>query len=153
MAVYAFSANGVALSTTIDTGTITTTATGAGSAVEMKELFFSGEAGSSSYARLVVNRPSAAPTGAITASTLNKLSPSAPNPTFQVGTAWAATNPTLSSTDVLTPGFNAFAGQAHWWALPGCEVVVGTQGAVAYLSIRSRSGTPTVTGHVLIEEL
>jgi hypothetical protein len=151
MANYANSINGVALSTTADLRTIVTTASGAGSGVALKEIYLSGEAGSSSYGRVVVNRPSVVGV-TITAGTWDKCHPASVAAASSVATNWTGSQPTLSSTDVLGPGLNAFAGQVHWYALPGCEIVVGLQGAVANLSIRSRSGTPTVSGHILMEE-
>lgn len=153
MAKYSYSVNGTALSTTTGLLTVQTAATGAGSVVNVYELMLAGEAGSSTVARVVVNRPSAAPTGAATAQTAEKFNPASGAATHVVATAYATTQGTLSTNDVLIPGFNAFGGVVRWLAAPGSEVVVGTQGAVAYLIIRSRSGTPTVSGHLCVEEL
>ena len=151
MAVYANSIAGVALSTSADLRTIVTTATGAGSVVALKELYLSGEASSSAYNRVIVNRPGTAGV-TITAGTINKCNPASANASFSVATTWS-TQPVWSATDVLVPGFNAFAGQVRWVAPVGAEIFVGTQGAVANLSIGSRSGTSTVSGHLLAEEL
>ncbi len=152
MGKYTYSIAGTALSTTTGLLTIQTTATGAGSVVNVGEILLGGEAGSSSVARIAVNRPSAAPTGAATAQTAEKLHPAAPTASAVIATAYASTQGTLSTNDVLAWAFNAFGGFVRWVAMPGEEVVVGTQGAVAYLIIRSRSGTPTVSGHIVTEE-
>lgn len=152
MGKYTSSVAGTALSTSTGLLTIQTTASGAGSVVVLSEILLGGEASSSSVARIAVNRPSAAPTGAATAQTAEKLHPAAPTPGATIATAYATTQGTLSTNDVLAWAFNAFGGFVRWVAMPTQEVVVGTQGAVAYLIIRSRSGTPTVSGHLIWEE-
>lgn len=149
---YSYSVNGTALSTTTGLLTVQTAATGAGSVVLVKEIMLAGEAGSSAVARVAVNRPSAAPTGAATAQTAEKLNPASAGATHVVATAYATTQGTLSTNDVIMIPFNAFGGVVRWLAAPGSEIVVGTQGAVAYLIIRSRSGTSTVSGHLIVEE-
>lgn len=153
MAKYSYSINGTALSTTTGTLTVQTAATGAGSVVNVYEVLLGGEAGSSAVARVVLNRPSAAPTGGATAQTAEKLNPASGAATHVVATVYATTQGTLSTNDVAIIPFNAFGGVVRWLAAPGSEIVVGTQGAVAYLIMRSRSGTSTVSGHMLIEEL
>ena len=150
MANYVNSIAGVALSTSADLRTIYTTATGAGSVVALKELYLSGEAGSSAYNRVIVNRPGTAGITP-TAGTIGLLHPASAAAAFGVATTWA-TQPVWSATDVLVPGLNAFAGQVRWVAPVGAEIFVGSQGAVANLSIGSRSGTSTVSGHVIIEQ-
>lgn len=152
MGKYTYSIAGTALSTTTGLLTVQTTATGAGSVVNVGEILLGGEAGSSSVARIAVNRPSAAPTGGATAQTAEKLHPAAPTASATIATVYATTQGTLSTNDVLAWAFNAFGGFVRWVAMPGEEVVVGTQGAVAYLITRSRSGTPTVSGHIITEE-
>lgn len=141
-----------ALSTSDDLRTVQTTATGAGSHVKVYEVMVGGESGSSSVARLVANRPSGAPTGAATAVTAEKIDPASPAGSAVIASTYATTQPTLSTNDLLTLGFNTFGGVVRWVAAPDSELVVGTQGAVAYLSFRSRSGTPSVSGHILFEE-
>lgn len=152
MARYTVSVNGVALSTTNDLKTLQTTATGAGSVIKVPEIYLSGEAGSSAFARVVVNRPSASPTGAATSQTPEKIDPASVAAAFTAATTYATTQSTLSTNDVLILGFNAFGGVVRWLAMPDYEIVTGSQGAIAYLSIRSRSGTSTVSGHVVVEE-
>lgn len=153
MALYSYSVNGTALNTGTGLLTVQTAATGAGSVVAVKEIMLAGEAGSSTVARVAVNRPSAAPTGAATAQTGELLNPASRAADFVVATAYATTQGTLSTNDVLIIGFNAFGGVNRWVAMPGQEIYVGTQGAVAYLITRSRSGTPTVNGHLIAEQL
>lgn len=152
MGKYTASIQGTALSTTTGLLTVQTTATAAGSVVVMSEILLGGEAGSSSVARIAVNRPSAAPTGGATAQTAEKLHPASPAASSTIATVYATTQGTLSTNDVLAWSFNAFGGFVRWVAMPGQEVVVGTQGAVAYVILRSRSGTPTVSGHIIFEE-
>lgn len=152
MARYSVSFNGFTLSTTNDVRTVQTTATGQGSVVKVYELYFGGEASSSTVARVAVNRPSAAPTGAATSQTPEKLDPASVAAAFTAATTYATTQSTLSTNDVLILAFNAFGGVVRWFPPPDGEIVVGSQGAVAYLSTRSRSGTPVVSGHILVEE-
>lgn len=150
MAEYTNSINGVALSTSADLRTVVTTATGQGSVVMLSEISLSGEAASSSFARVVLNRPGTAGITPTTG-TISKKHPASVNAAFSVATTWG-TQPVLSADDLLIPAFNAFGGVYRWLAPPKGEVVVGSQGAIANLSIRSRSGTPVVSGHIVIEE-
>lgn len=152
MARYAASYNGIALSTTNDVRTLQTTATGQGSVIRVYEIYLGGESSSSTVARVAVNRPSAAPTGAATNVVPEKVDPASVAAAFTNASTYATTQPTLSTNDVLILAFNAFGGVVRWFATPDGEIVVGSQGAVAYLSTRSRSGTPTVSGHILVEE-
>ena len=152
MARYTYSVNGTALSTSTGLLTVQTAATGAGSVCNVVEIMLGGEAGSSTVGRVAVNRPSAAPTGGATAQTAEKLNPASGAATHVVATAYATTQGTLSTNDVIILDFNAFGGVVRWHSFPGEEIVVGTQGAVAYLIVRSRSGTPTVGGHLVVEE-
>lgn len=153
MARFGLSLNGVACSTTNDLRTIQSVATGQGSALAVYSIYLAGEASSSTFGRIVVNRPSGAPTGAATNVVPEKLNPASVAAAFTNSSTYASSQPTLSTNDVLTPSLNAFGGVINLMLPPGSEVIVGTQGAIAYLSIRSRSGTPTVSGHVLVEEL
>lgn len=157
MAIYTYSVNGTSLSTTTGLLTAQTAATGAGSVINVIELMLGGEAGSSTVARMAVNRPDSAggavPTGAATAQTAEKRHPASGAATHVVATAYATTQGTLATNDVLTYAFNAFGGFVRWGAMPGEEIVVGSQGAVRYLIWRSRSGTPGVSGTLVIEEL
>jgi len=152
MAKYGLSLSGVACSTSNDLRTIQTTATGQGSVVSVYSIYIAGEAASSSFARIAVNRPSGAPTGAATTVVPEKINPASVAAAFTNASTYASSQPTLSTNDVLSPALNAFGAVINLVLPPGSEVVVGSQGAVAYLSIRSRSGTPTVSGHILVEE-
>lgn len=151
MARYTSGMNGLTLSTSNDTRTVITTATGAGSVVKVHEIFFGGEASSSAVARIAVNRPGTAGITPTTVAT-EKMNPASVASTFTVASGWS-TQPVLSTNHVLIPTFNAFGGLFRWQAPPDGELVVGTQGAVANLSVRSLSGTSVVSGHLVIEEL
>jgi hypothetical protein len=151
MAFYTTSVNGVALSTTNDLKTFVTTATGAGSVIAMSEYYLAGEAGASAVCRVAINRPSAVGITGAGAQTPEKVSPASVAAAYTVYTGWT-TQPVLVANDVQTPTFNAFGGVALWGAPPGQEIVVGSQGAIANLSVRSRSGTSTVSGHFIVEE-
>jgi len=158
MANYALTTGGVALSTTLDLKTLITTATGAGSVIRLYEVSIGGEAASSSVARLIINRPGTAGITPNTLQTPEKLSPSSAAATFTCAgplgslTNWG-TQPVLSTNHVLVPIINAFGGVYRWQAIPDSEIVVGTQGLVANLSIRSASGTATISGHFLVSEV
>lgn len=151
MAKYAHSIAGVALSTSADTFTVVTTTSGAGSVVGLYELYLAGEAGSSTVARVCLNRPTVANTTASTTATLGKVHPASGANTFNVITAWGG-NATLAGNHMLVPCFNAFAGIVRWVAPPDSSIIVGSQGAASQLCCRSLSGTPTVSGHALLEE-
>lgn len=153
MARYSSAINGVTLSTSNDTRTIVTTASGVGSCVKVYEFFLAGEAGSSTPTRVAVNRSTGGTTPSASGGiAITKLSPTAPNPSFNVYDTWSV-QPSLVTGDVITPTFNAFGGGHKYMAIPGGEIVVLGQGAVANLSFRSRNGTPTASGHILIEEV
>lgn len=157
MALYSLSFGGVALSTSLDLKTFVTTATGQGSVLRITEVWISGEASSSTVGRVVLNRPGTAGITPNGTQTPEKVDPASVAAAFTAaGTNIAVTNwgtqPVLSTNDVLSPTLNAFGGVVRWVAPPRSEIVVGSQGAVANLSIRSRSGTPTVSGHIYVEE-
>lgn len=150
MARYSSSINGVALNTSNDLRTNITTATGAGSVIRVYEVYLGGEASSSAVARVAINRPGTAGITPTTQTT-EKLDPASVASSATVATTWS-TQPVLSTNDVGIIEFNAFGGVIRWYAGPGSEIVVGSQGAVANLSFRSRSGTSTVSGHIFFEE-
>jgi hypothetical protein len=152
MARYTVSIVGATLSTTNDTKTIVTTATGAGSVVRVLEYQLSGEATASAANRTCVNRPGSVGVTGSGAQTPEKLNVASGAASFTIFTGWS-TQPTLSTNHVLVPTINAFGGSFRWVAPPDCEIVVGGAGAVANLSFRSLSGTSVVSGHILIEEL
>lgn len=159
MAKYGLSINAVAASTTQDIKTLVTTATGAGSALLIHEVSFQGGDAASTFTRMVGNRPSAVGV-TIGANTMTpeKFNPASATAAFTVaGTTSAVsswgTPPALSTNDVIVPAINTFGGEYRWVAMPGVEIVVGTQGAVANFSFRSRSGTGSISGHIVVEEL
>lgn len=148
---YSTSIAGETINNSNDLRTLITTASGQGSVLAVREFSFSGEAGSTSFLRLVVNRPGSVGVTPTTV-TLNKFSPSAPNAAATVASGWS-TQPVLAATHVMAPGFNAYGGIYSWMSQPGGEIIVGSQGAVANLSFRGVSGTPTISGHIVFEEL
>ena len=151
MAFYTCSIAGATASTSNDTRALVTTATGAGSVIAVHHLFLAGEAGSSTVVRFGLNRPGTAGITPGSAQTPEKMNPASVAAAFSVPTTWG-TQPVLSTNDVLQPTFNAFGGVYKFDAIPGMELIVGTQGAIANLSLRSRSGTPTFSGHFIVEE-
>jgi hypothetical protein len=155
MARYGCSVSGVALSTTNDLRTLeTASALGQGFTIKLYELFLMGEAASSAVARVVVNRPSVAPTGAATNVVPEKINPASVAAVFKAASTYASSQATLSTNDVLIPAFNAFGGIVRWVAPPDSEIIAtGTGAAVGQLCVRSRSGTSTVSGHLLVEEV
>lgn len=158
MARYSLNTQGVTLSTSQDLHTLVTTASGQGSVLRLYEIYLAGEAGSSSVARLAVNRSTGAVAIGANVQVPEKIDPaSVAAATSMAGSATAVsswgTPPTLATNDVLSPSLNAFGGVIRWVAPPDSEIVVGSQGAVAYLTLcRSRSGIPVVSGHFLFEE-
>lgn len=152
MARYGCSFSGFTLSTTNDVRTLQTTATAQGSVLRVYEIYFGGEASSSTVARVAINRPSGAPSGAATNVVPEKVDAASVAAAFTNASTYATSQPTLSTNDVAILAFNAFGGVVRWFAVPDSEIIVGSQGAVAYLSIRSRSGVPVVSGHILVEE-
>lgn len=158
MAKYSANMQGVTLNNTQDFHTIVTVATGAGSVVKVYEIWISGEAGSSSVARIAVNRPTAIGiTIGATVQTPEKIDPASTNSSVVLAgsastlSSWT-TQPAISTNDVLSPSLNAFGGVVRWVAPPDSEIIVGGQGAVANLIFRARSGTPAISGHILFEE-
>jgi hypothetical protein len=151
MAIYACAFRET-LSTTDDLRTLQTVATGQGSVLKVIEVSLSGESSSSAVTQFAVNRPSGAPTGAATNVTPEKIDPASVAAAFTNASTYATTQPTLSTNDVLNPSLNTFGGIYRWVAYPGSEIVVGGQGAVAYLSFRARSGATPVSGHIIVEE-
>lgn len=151
MARYSCSFN-EALSTTDDLRTLVTVATGQGSVLRVYEFEMGGQASASAVNVVVANRPSANGSGAATNVVPEKIDPASVAAAFTNASTFASTQPTLSTNDVLSWSFNAFGGRVRWMAIPDSEIIVGGQGAINNLSFRSRSGTSTVSGHILVEE-
>ena len=150
MARYTSAYNGTALSTSNDTRTLVTTATAAGSVLRVSCWDVGGEATSQAVNRVVLNRPG---TNGITPTNTvpEKIDPASPAASFTNASGWS-TQPVLSANDVLDIAFNAFGGRFTFFTPPDAEIIVGGQGAVANLSMRSRSGTSTVSGFLIVEE-
>jgi hypothetical protein len=158
MAKYAAVKTGSGTSTTLDFITLVSTATGAGSVLRVYEISLSGESASTTVFRAQVTRAATAGITINNTQTPIKLDAASANGSFSIaGTAAAVSNwgtqPDLTGTNpVLVPAFNSFGGVYRWVAPPDSEIIVGDQGAVSNLSFRSGSGTPTISGHVLVEE-
>ncbi len=151
MAVYTASYVNATLSTTNDTRTLVTAATGVGSVLRVEEFFIGGEASSSTATRICLNRPGTAGVTGGSAQVPEKLDPASAAATFTVPTTWS-TQPVLGSNHLVAISFNAFGGLVRWVAQPDRAIVVGSQGAVANLSFRSLSGTPVCSGYFQVEE-
>lgn len=151
MARYSCSFN-EALSITDDLRTLVTVATGQGSVLRVYEFEMGGQGSASAVNVVVANRPSANGSGAATNVVPEKIDPASIAAAFTNASTFASTQPTLSTNDVLSWSFNAFGGRVRWMAIPDSEIIVGGQGAINNLSFRSRSGTSTVSGHILVEE-
>jgi hypothetical protein len=136
---------GATLSTTADLWANTV---GASGQHRILESLVGGEAAAAAVARVVINRPSGAgvtPTN----QTPEKMSTRSPAAVSTFVTAWA-TNPTLSTNDLITHAFNAFGGNDRWVPQPGEEIYQVNGESV---SCRSRSGTSVVSAHDIWEEL
>lgn len=150
MAAYNITISGATLSTSNDTATFVTAATGVGSMISLYEVDFGGESASSTVNRIAFDRSTGGTTGggAYTMVALNPASAAASG--LAVYSTWSA-QPTLSGSRVLTPCFNGFGGRYRWEAAPDRPIIVGTQGAAANLSVRSLSGTGVVSGDLKFE--
>src|SRR5687767_8479306 len=113
MALYSTSIASAALSTSNDTRTLVTTATGAGSVARVLEASLSGEAAASTVTVVAVNRPGTAGVTSTGTATLNKLDPASANSSVVAVTTWT-TQPVLSAADVIVLAFNAFGGGYKW---------------------------------------
>jgi hypothetical protein len=142
--VYSGSRGGVALSTSADLWTYTSAATGQ---ARVLEISIGGEATVSAVTRVGFYNASSGATP--TNQTMEKFSTRSPAAGGTFATAWT-TAPTLNTNPVLWFAFNAFGGADKWIAQPGGEsyVVNGEK-----VSKRSNSGTSTVSGHVIVEEM
>ena len=142
--VYSGARGGVALSTTADHATYTSAATGQARALELS---IGGEAAASAVARVGMYNSSSGATP--TNQTMEKFSTRSPAAAGTFATAWT-TAPTLNANPVVWLAFNAFGGSDKWIAQPGGElyVVNGEK-----FSVRSASGTSTVSSHTIVEEM
>ena len=114
------------------------------------ETFFGGEATASGVQRNALNRPSAAGTGTATNQTPEKFSTRSPAAAGTYTTAYATTNPTASTNDLITQAFNAFGGSDRYVPQPGAEIyVVNAEQIYAC----NRSGVQVQSHHCIFEEL
>lgn len=152
--VYTLARVSTALSTTNDWITIVSAAA---KALRIHEIAFFGDGTASAANDIIVVRPTASGTGGATGGpTPAPLNPGAPAASFTNVTTYATTQPTLPTTTaaLLRFGVNANGGVYRWVAKPGSEIFIPAGNNLAgTLSIRSVSGTSSVTGYVIIEEL
>jgi hypothetical protein len=141
--VYSIVNAGVALSTTADNLTFQAASAGQG---RILELIIGGEATASAVNRLSVQRAGTSITSntAITPEKFNSRSPAAAGVYGKAGTQSLVGNP------MLTLAFNAFGGFIRWVAAPGEEIYYVNSEVV---SVRSASGTSTVSSTGIFEEL
>lgn len=133
----------------------TATASGAGSALGLYELSLSGEAASSTFVRFTLNRPSAINPAGLTAQTPQPLHPASVAAAYAATVGGVGVSCTPGTVNLLMPSFNAFGGVYTWLAGPGGEIIIGTQGVsvpAQNLILYSLSGTPVVSGHILVEQ-
>lgn len=142
--VYSGVRAGVALSTTADLWTYTAGATGQARALEVS---IGGEATASAVNRVGLYNSTSGATP--TNQTLEKFSTRSPAAVGTFATTWT-TQPTLNANAVLLFAFNAFGGGDKWIAQPGAELYVVNSEKI---SLRSASGTSTVSSHLIIEEM
>lgn len=141
--VYSIIKAGTALSTTADLLTHKSGASGQG---RILELMIGGEATTSAVNRISVQQVNAtlASNGAITPEKFNSRSPAA------AGTYGAGNTSALLGNPMLSISLNAFGGFIRWVAAPGEEMYYLNGEAIG---VRSASGTSTVSGTSVFEEL
>jgi hypothetical protein len=141
--VYSIINAGAALSTTGDALTFQAAAAGQG---RILELIIGGEATASAVNRVSVQRAGTSITAnsAITPEKFNSRSPAAAGTYGKAGTQALVGNPMLSIA------FNAFGGFIRWVAAPGEEMYFVNSEVI---SVRSASGTSTVSSTGIFEEL
>lgn len=141
--VYSIINAGTALSTTGDNLTCQAASAGQG---RILEIIIGGEAAASAVNRVSVQRAGTSITAnsAITPEKFNTRSPTAAGTYGKAGTQALAGNP------LVTLAFNAFGGFIRWVAAPGEEIYYVNSEVV---SMRSASGTSTVSSTIIFEEL
>lgn len=150
--VYSKAMTGITLTTTNSLWQLLAPASGQ---MRILESFLGGEATTSTVLRFSVAR-SAVGTGTTpatyTAEKFNTRSPAAAATAYgAVGAqvAWGTTQETLNNP-LFMHAFNAFGGTDRWVPQPGEEIYLVNG---EYISGRSLSGTPVVSGHVIWEEM
>lgn len=141
--VYSIINSGTALSTSADNLTCQAASAGQG---RILEIIIGGEATSSAVNRVAVQRAGTSITSntAITPEKFNSRSPAV------AGTYGKAGTQALSGNPALSIAFNAFGGFIRWVAAPGEEIFYVNSEVV---SMRSLSGTSTVSSTIIFEEL
>lgn len=141
--VYSIINSGAALSTTGDNLTCQAASAGQG---RILEIIIGGEATSSAVNRVFVNRAGTSITAnsAITPEKFNSRSPAAAGTYGKAGTQALVGNP------MIILAFNAFGGFIRWVAAPGEELYYVNSEVI---SMRSSSGTSTVSSTIIFEEL
>lgn len=154
MGAYNLSLSNKTTSTTDDTATFVTAASGQDSRFSIYEVFLGGEAGSATKLRLAFDRSTGGTTGggAYAPVPLDENGETGVEILLSIYSTWSA-QPTLSGSRVLTPTFEASGGQYKWWAVPGRPINVGTGAAAKNLSIRSLSGVAVISGDVKFERI
>lgn len=150
--VYSKAMTGITLTTTNSLWQLLAPASGQ---LRLLESFLGGEAASSTVLRFSVAR-SAAGSGTTpttyTPEKFNTRSPASAATAYgavNAQVAWGTTQETLNNP-LFMHAFNAFGGTDRWVPQPGEEVYMVNG---EYMSGRSLSGTPVVSGHVIWEEL
>lgn len=141
--VFSIIRNGVALSTTADNMTFQAASAGQG---RILEIIIGGEATASAVNRVVIQRAGTSITGntAITPEKFNSRSPAAAGTYGQGGTQ------ALAGNAAKTWAFNAFGGFIRDVFAPGAELYYVNSEVI---SVRSASGTSTVSSTGVFEEL
>jgi hypothetical protein len=141
--LYSIINSGATLSTSADTLTFQAASAGQG---RILEIIIGGEATTSAVNRIAIQRAGTSITGnsVITPEKFNTRSPAAAGTYGKTGTQALSGNPLFSLA------LNAFGGFIDWKAAPGEEIYFVNSEVV---SIRSLSGTSTVTMTGVFEEL
>jgi hypothetical protein len=154
MAVFTFRKAGAAIA--VDTGTVTflSAKPATNRALRIQELSASG-LGTASAANEFQVAPGDAGTGALTNIApfpINPISTAAAG--FTAGTTYATAIPTVNAQAGIAFGVNANGGTYRWLAKTNFELFA-SQGVTGYLSMNWKviSGTSTIAGHMIIEEL
>lgn len=144
MSTFTYQVSNTALSTAADMMTIIPAAS---RRIQVIEVSIAGMGTASAANELGVYRSTAGTTGG-GALTATKLSTDAPAAASTVNTTWA-TQPTLGGK-LLALGVNANGGIYRWVARPGEELEF--RGGVDQCSLRSATGTSSVSVHVVVVE-
>lgn len=142
--VYSGVRGGAALSTTADFFTLTAASAGQ---LRILELIIGGEATASAVNRVNLSTSTGGSTP--TTATPEKFNSRSPAAASQFATGWS-TQPTLSGNPEKVYAFNAFGGFIRDVFPPGAEIYLVNS---EQQSLRSASGTSTISGTLVWEEL